>query len=95
MSDDGNDLITVCFTGGLSERSMQIGKLTPLCVIFSDYHCLENTLLLADLNFVVGEWGEVSSECNANAIDLGIEVGDEILVVWPEHSQQHTHTQHA
>ena len=76
----------------MSERSMQIRKTTPLCVIFSDYRRLENILPSTDLHFVVGEWGEVESECDATAIDLGIEGGDVIMVVGPEQqSSRHTH----
>lgn len=88
--NDDDNLITVRFIAGMSDRSMPICKSTPLCVIFSDYRRLENILPSTDLHFVVGEWGEVASECDATAIDLGIEGGDVIMVVGPEQSQQHT-----
>ena len=88
--NDEDDLIMVRFIAGMSERSMQIRKTTPLCVIFSDYRRRENILPSTDLHFVVWEWGEVASECDATAIDLGIEGGDVIMVVGPEQSQ-HMH----
>jgi NACalpha-BTF3-like transcription factor len=86
-----DDLITVSLIAGMSDRSMQIHGSTPMCVLFSDYRRLENILPSTTLQFVVGDGGEVSSECDATANDLGLKGGDVIMVVGTERLRlQHT-----
>jgi hypothetical protein len=74
---DGDGGGAVTFT----ERRMRIRCDARLCDVFSAYRKAEGMHPTEDdASFVMGEWGEIPSECDVTVAELGVADGDAIMV---------------